>query len=95
MMEREKVLLVITDGVGYRENSAGNAVKLSGMRNFNRILDECPNRLLNASGAAVGLPDGQMGNSEVGHMTIGSGRIILQDLYRIDKAITEGDFFKN
>ncbi len=95
MMERGKVLLVITDGVGYRENSAGNAVKLSGMRNFNRILDECPNRLLNASGAAVGLPDGQMGNSEVGHMTIGSGRIILQDLYRIDKAITEGDFFKN
>ncbi len=91
----KKVMLIITDGVGYRQDTVGNALSLAGMENFKHILEECPNRLLNASGAGVGLPDGQMGNSEVGHMTIGCGRVILQDLSRINKSIADGGFFKN
>jgi len=90
-----KVLLVITDGVGYSSKTEGNAVKLAGMTNFNGLLRRYPNCRLNASGLAVGLPEGQMGNSEVGHLTIGSGRIIYQDLVRINNAIKDGSFFNN
>ena len=90
-----KVLLVITDGVGHRSEIKGNAVKLAKMQSFNKLLDVCPNCLLNASGNAVGLPENQMGNSEVGHLAIGSGRIINQDLVRISNSIKNKSFFSN
>jgi 2,3-bisphosphoglycerate-independent phosphoglycerate mutase len=89
------VLLVILDGWGIREQRDANAVALARKPVFERLLRTCPSTQLQASGRAVGLPEGQMGNSEVGHLTIGSGRILLQDRTRIDEAIADGDFFSN
>ena len=89
------VTLIILDGLGIRKEKFGNAVAKSGLPHLSKLFKKHPYTLLNASGRAVGLPEGQMGNSEVGHFTMGTGRIIYQDLERINMAIDNGDFFKN
>jgi 2,3-bisphosphoglycerate-independent phosphoglycerate mutase len=89
------VALVILDGWGIAPPGPGNAIELAETPVFDRLWREFPHAQLAASGAAVGLPAGQMGNSEVGHLTIGSGRILLQDLVRVTKAIETGEFFEN
>ena len=87
------VVLVILDGWGCAPQGPGNAVELAGTPVFDRLWREYPHTTLVASGEAVGLPPGQMGNSEVGHLTIGSGRRLYQDLMRVNKAIEDGSFF--
>ena len=95
-MSRPKpVLLLILDGWGYRKETAHNAIALANCPNWRRLLAECPHSLVETHGLSVGLPDGQMGNSEVGHMNIGSGRIVYQDLTRIDAAIADGSLAQN
>ena len=95
-MSRPKpVLLLILDGWGHREETAHNAIALANCPNWRRLLAECPHSLVETHGLSVGLPDGQMGNSEVGHMNIGAGRIVYQDLTRIDAAIADGSFALN
>ncbi|MBR9699171.1 2,3-bisphosphoglycerate-independent phosphoglycerate mutase [Candidatus Woesearchaeota archaeon] len=89
-----KVIIVIRDGWGYRKESSDNAIASTATPVANELMKNYPNVLLDASGKYVGLPQGYQGNSEVGHMTIGSGRIIYQMLVRIDKSIESGDFFK-
>lgn len=89
------VALVILDGWGIEQPGPGNAVELADTPVFDRLWRTYPHTTLKASGEAVGLPPGQMGNSEVGHLTIGSGRILLQDLMRVDEAIEDGSFFEN
>ena len=89
------VALVILDGWGCAPTGPGNAVELADTPNFDRLWRTYPHTTLDASGEAVGLPHGQMGNSEVGHLTIGSGRILLQDLMRVSKAIEDGSFYDN
>ena len=89
------VALVILDGWGLAPPGPGNAVELANTPVFDRLWAEYPHARLVASGEAVGLPPGQMGNSEVGHLTIGSGRILLQDLMRVNKAIETGEFFES
>lgn len=89
------VALVILDGFGLREQETANAIKLANTPVFDKLSAECPCASLGASGRFVGLPDGQMGNSEVGHLNIGAGRIVYQELTRIDKAIVDRDFFNN
>ena len=89
------VALVILDGWGCAPPGPGNAVSLADTPVFDRLWAECPHTTLKASGEAVGLPPGQMGNSEVGHLTIGSGRVLDQDLQRINRAIEDGSFFEN
>lgn len=86
---------MILDGYGYNPAHEGNAVYAAKTPVMDRLLKECPNTLINASGMDVGLPDGQMGNSEVGHTNIGAGRIVYQELTRITKSISDGDFFTN
>ncbi len=90
----KKVLLVIRDGWGYRESAEDNAIYQAETPNNDRFMKEYPHTLLDASGEAVGLPKGYQGNSEVGHMTIGSGRIIYQSLVKINQSIENGTFFK-
>ncbi len=92
---RRPLMLVILDGWGYRKEKEGNAVLAARTPNLDRLEKEYPWCFLKASGEAVGLPKGMMGNSEVGHMTIGAGRIVNQDLTRINLSIRKGDFFKN
>ena len=82
------------DGWGLREERDGNAIKLARTPSYLELLDRFPHTSLTTSGEAVGLPHGQMGNSEVGHMTMGAGRVVYQDLTRIDKSIRDGDFFE-
>jgi 2,3-bisphosphoglycerate-independent phosphoglycerate mutase len=82
-------VLCVLDGWGYRPELTDNAIALAHTPNFDRMLRECPNALLATSGRAVGLPDGQMGNSEVGHTNIGAGRLVMQDLPRIDDAVAQ------
>ncbi len=89
------VVLCILDGWGYREESEDNAIALARTPTFDRWMAEAPRAWLKTSGLAVGLPEGQMGNSEVGHMNLGSGRVVLQDLPRIDAAAQSGDIFRN
>jgi 2,3-bisphosphoglycerate-independent phosphoglycerate mutase len=89
------VALIILDGWGCAPPGPGNAVELARTPVFNRLWREFPHTTLDASGEAVGLPPGQMGNSEVGHLTIGSGRRLYQDLMRVNKAIEDGSFFEN
>lgn len=91
----KKVILVIRDGWGYREESKDNAIIEQGAPNTARLMKEYPNTLIKANGVAVGLPEGYQGNSEVGHLTIGSGRIIFQPMVRINKSIEFGEFFEN
>ena len=92
---KKRVMLVIMDGLGYGKDYPGNAVRLAKKPNLDRLVANYPNTSIKASGLDVGLPDGQMGNSEVGHLNIGSGRIIYQDLSLITKEIEDGDFFEN
>ena len=95
-MSRPKpVLLLILDGWGHREERADNAIALADAPNWRRLLAECPHTLVDTHGHFVGLPDDQMGNSEVGHMNIGAGRVVYQDLTRIDAAIADRSFFQN
>jgi 2,3-bisphosphoglycerate-independent phosphoglycerate mutase len=89
------VLLLILDGWGHREERANNALALANLPNWRALLADCPHTLVQTHGLHVGLPDGQMGNSEVGHMNIGAGRIVYQDLTRIDAAIADGSFLHN
>ena len=84
------VMLLILDGFGWREDRADNAVALARKPNFDRLWAGCPHALLRTSGEDVGLPAGQMGNSEVGHMNIGAGRVVMQDLPRISRAMADG-----
>ncbi len=88
--QRRPVMLTILDGWGWREESADNAVRLANTPNFSRLWADCPHAFLRTSGQDVGLPDGQMGNSEVGHMNIGAGRVVMQDLPCIGNAIADG-----
>ncbi len=89
------VVLCILDGWGERKETLNNAIRTGETPNWDRLVETCPKSQLSASGLDVGLPDGQMGNSEVGHMTLGSGRVVLQDLPRIDAAIHDGSLDEN
>ena len=93
MSEKKLTMLMILDGFGVNEKDEGNAVKIASIPNINQIMKENPNTIIHTSGLDVGLPEGQMGNSEVGHTNIGAGRIIYQDLAKITKSIEDGDFF--
>lgn len=93
-MSKKPTSLIILDGWGIGEDYPGNAIKLANTPNFDRLMESRPNTTLEASGTAVGLPPGQMGNSEVGHINIGSGRVIYQELPRISNAIKDGSFFE-
>jgi 2,3-bisphosphoglycerate-independent phosphoglycerate mutase len=92
---RQPVVLVVLDGWGCAPPGPGNAVELADTPVFDRLWSEFPHTTLKASGEAVGLPAGQMGNSEVGHLTIGSGRVLDQDLQRVNRSIEDGSFFEN
>ena len=94
-MSKKPTVLMILDGYGLRDKTEGNAVALANTPVMDKLMAECPFVKGNASGLAVGLPDGQMGNSEVGHMNMGAGRIIYQELTKITKSIEDGDFFEN
>jgi len=94
-MTKAPVAIIILDGLGCRNEVMGNAVAQAKKPNFDRLLEKYPHSTLKASGLDVGLPEGQMGNSEVGHTNIGAGRIVYQSLTRIDKAIKDGDFQTN
>ena len=94
-MKATPVLLLILDGFGHREQTDNNAVALAHKPNLDTLWNEHPHTLINASESFVGLPSGQMGNSEVGHLNIGSGRVVFQDFERINRAIANGAFFEN
>ena len=89
------VVLLILDGWGHREETADNALAQATLPNWQHLLATAPHTLIHTEGRHVGLPEGQMGNSEVGHMNLGAGRIVYQDLTRIDAAIEDGSFFEN
>ena len=89
------LVLIILDGWGYAPPSAANAISQARKPNYDRLLGEYPNTLIHTSGRYVGLPEGQMGNSEVGHLNIGAGRIVYMDITKIDLMIEKGDFFSN
>ncbi|MGH9775292.1 MAG: 2,3-bisphosphoglycerate-independent phosphoglycerate mutase [Candidatus Acidiferrales bacterium] len=95
MAKRPKpIVLTVLDGWGYRVETKGNAIALARKPNYDRLIKDFPNTLIHTSGPFVGLPEGQMGNSEVGHLNIGAGRIILMDITRIDNLIASGEFFR-
>ena len=95
-MDKKTTMLMILDGFGINERTEGNAVKLANIPNINNLYyGKYPHTICHTSGRDVGLPDGQMGNSEVGHTNIGAGRIVYQELTRITKSIEDGDFFAN
>lgn len=96
MTEAKKtLLLLVLDGCGHSDNPEFNAIQAANTPVRDRLWKSCPRTFIDTSGLAVGLPEGQMGNSEVGHMTLGSGRVIYQSFTRINKAISDGDFFTN
>src|SRR6478672_11642788 len=88
--KRRPVMLVVLDGWGWREETADNAVRQANTPTFNRLWASGPHAFLRTDGREVGLPEGQMGNSEVGHLNIGAGRVVMQDLPRIDDAVRDG-----
>ena len=94
-MKKRPIVLCILDGYGLTSRVEGNAVKLANTPNLDDLMSIYPTTVINASGEPVGLPDGQMGNSEVGHMNIGAGRVVYQSLTLINKAVKEGTFVKN
>ena len=94
-MTKPMTALIILDGFGCSKDKEFNAIKADGAANISRLWEQYPHTQIAASGMDVGLPDGQMGNSEVGHLNIGAGRIVYQELTRITKAILDGDFFEN
>ena len=89
------IVLTVLDGWGFRADTKGNAIALARKPNYDRLLAEVPNTLIHTSGQAVGLPEGQMGNSEVGHMNMGAGRVVQMDITRVDQAIASGALFYN
>ena len=92
-MKDKLTMLMILDGFGINENENGNAIKMAKTPNIDKLMKTCPTTIMHTSGLDVGLPEGQMGNSEVGHTNIGAGRIVYQELTRITKSIEDGDFF--
>jgi len=94
-MTKKLTSLIILDGFGCDPETNGNAVRASGIKNIKALMKKYPTTKIGAGGTAVGLPDGQMGNSEVGHLNIGAGRVVYQALTRVTKDITDGGFFKN
>src|SRR6185436_6462755 len=90
-----KTLLVVLDGWGESTETRGNAIRLARTPHYDRLLAHAPHTLLAASGEDVGLPAGLMGNSEVGHLNLGAGRIVYQDILRITLAIRDGSLFEN
>ena len=94
-MSKTPYVLCIMDGFGYNHEDFGNAIRTADKPNLDYLFATCPHTLIGASGLNVGLPDGQMGNSEVGHTNIGAGRVVYQELTRITKSIKDGDFFTN
>ena len=94
MSSKNLVMLVIMDGYGIRDEAYGNAIANAKKPNLDKLFKEYPNTLIEASGEAVGLPDGQMGNSEVGHMNIGAGRVVFQSLTRVNIACRENTLLK-
>jgi len=92
---KKPVILIVMDGFGLRNDDKGNAVTMAKTPNVDLLMKEYPTSTMKASGEAVGLPEGQMGNSEVGHLNLGAGRIVYQSLTRINKSIKDGDFQKN
>lgn len=95
MQQKNPVALIILDGWGYREATADNAIANAHTPHLDKLWSEYPHTLISGSGEDVGLPAGQMGNSEVGHMNLGAGRVVYQDFTKVTKAITDGDFFTN
>ncbi|NIS75280.1 MAG: 2,3-bisphosphoglycerate-independent phosphoglycerate mutase, partial [Deltaproteobacteria bacterium] len=95
MAKRRFIALIVLDGWGFREEKENNAVAIADPPFFNRISSNHPGTLLHASEERVGLPAGQMGNSEVGHLNIGAGRVVYQDFVRINKAVQDGSFSEN
>src|SRR3954449_7725073 len=89
--KRRPVMLVVLDGWGWREEIADNAVRQANTPTFNRLWANAPHAFLRTDGREVGLPPGQMGNSEVGHLNIGAGRVVVQDLPRIGDAVANGE----
>src|SRR6201993_1456214 len=95
MTHPKPLVLVILDGWGFRSETKANAIALAHKPTYDRLLSEYPNTIIHTSGKYVGLPDGQMGNSEVGHLNIGAGRIVHMDITRIDLMIQNGEFFSH
>src|SRR5437660_10711883 len=95
MTRPKPLVLIILDGWGYRAETKANAIALARKPTYDRLLREYPSTLIQTSGPYVGLPDGQMGNSEVGHLNIGAGRIVHMDSTRIELMIQNGDLFKH
>src|SRR5205809_268038 len=96
MPNRPKPLvLIILDGWGFRAETKANAIALARKPNYDQLLRDFPNTLIHTSGRYVGLPNGQMGNSEVGHLNIGAGRVVVMDISKIDVMIENGEFFSN
>src|SRR6266849_4330403 len=96
MAKRPKpIVLTVLDGFGYRAETKGNAIALARKPTLDELLRKFPHALIQTSGPAVGLPEGQMGNSEVGHLNIGAGRVVHMDVTRIDQMISSGEFFSN
>ena len=89
------VVLMILDGFGHSDSPESNAIMAANTPVWDRLWSSAPRTLVSGSGMDVGLPDGQMGNSEVGHMNLGAGRVVYQDFTRVTKAIDDGDFFTN
>src|SRR6201997_1968851 len=94
-MRPKPLVLIILDGWGYRAETNANAISLARKPTYDQLLRDYPNTLIHTSGRYVGLPDGQMGNSEVGHLNIGAGRVVYMDVTRIDLMIENGEFFSN
>src|SRR5579863_3907624 len=89
------LILVILDGWGYRAETRANAIALARKPTYDRLLRDFPNTLVHTSGPYVGLPEGQMGNSEVGHLNIGAGRVVHMDVTRLDLMIASGEIYEN
>jgi len=92
--QRTPVVLIVLDGWGFRPGREGNAIELGDTATWHGLWARAPRTLLNASGTAVGLPEGLIGNSEVGHLNLGAGRVVPQDIVRISQAIDSGEFFR-
>ncbi len=93
--QRHPLALIVLDGWGLSQHQKGNAIAQAATPNIKNYMASYPFTTLECSGLAVGLPEGQMGNSEVGHLNIGAGRVVYQELTRITKSIKDGDFFSN
>ncbi|HHS92271.1 MAG TPA: phosphoglycerate mutase (2,3-diphosphoglycerate-independent), partial [Campylobacterales bacterium] len=94
-MKIQKTVLIITDGIGCKPDSSCNAFKDAVKPTYDKLLTDVPKTLIATHGLSAGLPEGQMGNSEVGHMTIGAGRVLYQDLVKVSLAIEDGSIAKN